>query len=310
MAFWKKQASVDGWISVVFNTDRIGVADIARHSGERPVVRACESFAREGSELDALKRLKGAKRLERRCTSLLGHGQYQLLQVDAPDNATTLPREELRESLRWRVKEMVDFPVDQAGIDVLDIPVPGGRTPQLFVVLAGREAQQARVRLFQDAKAPLAAIDIPELAQRNLAALFEEANRGLALVSFDTCDKAGGLLTVSYQGELIMTRHLDVSGPELASANAEGLHERVLLDIQRSLDNFDRNYSSITLNRLLIGPLPGGDAFASYLGTNLSLPVSRANLGEVLDLSAVPRLAELQVQAESWFALGAALREA
>ncbi len=307
MAFWQKQAEADGWTSIVFGVDRIAIADVAYRRDERPLVRACDSFAREGSELDALKRLKNAKRLARnRCTTLLWHGQYQLLQVDAPDGAKDMPREELREVLRWRVKEMVDFPVDRASIDILDIPAPGSRTPQLWVVVASHDILQPRVHLFQDAKTPLAAIDVPELAQRNLAALFEDPNRGLALVSFDN---KGGVLTISFQGELFMTRHIDVSGPELVGPQAETLHERVLLDIQRSLDNFDRNYSSVPLTRLLVGPLPGGEAFVEYLRTNLSLPVASANLADVLDIEATPRLAETAAQAESWLALGAALRE-
>lgn len=307
MTFWRRQASEDGWTSVVFGTDRIAVAEIERRRDARPRVRACDSFAREGSDLDALKRLKGAHRLSRtRCTTLLWHGQYKLLQIDAPDNTSSLPREELREALRWRVKEMVDFSVEHAGIDVLEIPAPGGRTPQMWIVAASHDVLVPRVHLFQDAKTPLAAIDIPELAQRNLAALFEEPNRGLALVAFD--DK-GGRLTVSFQGELFMVRHIDVGAPELADAKAAALHERVLLDIQRTLDNFDRNYSAIPLTQLLIGPLPGGEAFVEYLRANLSLPVKSADLSEVLDIEATPRLAETAAQAESWLALGAALRE-
>lgn len=307
MAFFKKQAAGDGWTSVIFGTDRIVVADVLRRTDARPQVRACDSFAREGGELDALKRLKNAKHLARnRHTTLLWHGQYQLLQVDAPDNAKDLPHEELREAMRWRVKEMVDFPIETAGIDVIVLPPVGSHSPQLWVVVANREALQSRVHLFQDSKISLEAIDIPELAQRNIAALFEEPNRGLAVVAFDS---KGGRLTITYQGELYTVRYLDVSGADLAGAHAEAQFERVLLDIQRTLDNFDRNYSAIPLSRLLVGPLPGGERFVDYLAANLSLPVSSANLAEVFDFDAVPGLVDVASQYENWRALGAALRE-
>jgi MSHA biogenesis protein MshI len=307
MAFWKKQAAGDGWTSVIFGTDRIVVADVLRRTDARPQVRACDSFAREGGELDALKRLNSAKRLAgNRCTTLLWHGQYQFLQVEAPDNAKDTPHEELCEAMRWRIKEMVDFPIETAGIDVMVLPSVGAHTQQLWVVVANREALQSRVHLFQDAKISLAAIDIPELAQRNLAALFEEPNRGLAVVAFDG---KGGRLTISYLGELYTVRYLDVSGAELASAQAEAQYERVLLDIQRTLDNFDRNYSAISLSRLLVGPLPGGERFVAYLAENLSLPVASANLADVLDFEAVPALTEVSAQYENFRALGAALRD-
>lgn len=307
MAFWQKRQAGDGWTSVIFGPDRIAVADVVRRTDARPQVRACDSFAREGGELDALKRLKNARRIARnRCITLLWHGQYQLLQIDAPDDAASLPREELRETLRWRIKDMIDFPVETSGIDILDIPAQGARNPQLWVVVAGRDALQSRIQLFQEAKAPLTAIDIPELAQRNLSALFEEPNRGLALVAFDA---RGGRLTVTYRGELYMTRHIDVGAAELVGERADTLHERVLLDIQRSLDNFDRSYSAIPLNRLLVGPLPDGEGFLRYLGENLLLPVAAADLSAVFDMTAVPGLADVRMQADHWLALGAALRE-
>ena len=310
MAFGENRASEasDGaWTSVILGTERVTVAEIVRQADGKPSVRSCEEFAREGSELEILKRLKNAKRLARqRCTTLLDEGQYQLLQVDLPANAADLPRDELRESLRWRVKEMVDFPVERAGIDLLDIPASGNRNPQLWVVVANHAVLQPRIWQFQDAKVALAAIDIPELAQRNLASLFEEPNRGLAFLAFD---RHGGRLSVTYRGELFMTRHIDVGASELAGPEASALHERVLLDIQRSLDNFDRNYSAISLTRLLVGPLPNGEAFIGYLRDNLSLQVASANLAEVMDFAQVPQLASPAAQSEAWLALGAALRE-
>lgn len=307
MAFGENKASGDAWTAVVFGADRVTIAEVARQSEGRPRLRSCESFAREGGASDILKRLKNAGRLARnRRTTLLDEGQYQLLQVDLPANAADLPRAELRESLRWRIKEMVDFAVERAGIDLLDIPAAGNRTPQLWVAVASHDVLQPCIRQFQDAKVGLAAIDIPELALRNLAGLFEEANRGLALLS---CNRHGGRLTVTYRGELYMTRHIEVGCAELTGADAGTLYERVLLDIQRSLDNFDRNYSAISLSRLLVGPLPAGEAFIDYLRANLSLPVASANLAEVMDLAQAPELASPAAQAEAWLALGAALRD-
>lgn len=301
-----RQSAGDNWKSVIFSPGRIDIASVLRRTDERPMVSEWETFAFAGTELDALKRLRG--HLRGRCTTLLGHGQYQILQVDAPQ----VPAAERAQAVRWRVKEMVDFPIDQAGIDVLDIPVAqgsGSRAPQLFAVVAAHAALVPRIHLFQDAKLDLKVIDIPELAQRNIAALFEEENRGLALLSFDN---DGGRLTFTYQGELYATRHIDVSLKELATASGDapgGVFERVLLDVQRSLDNFDRNFSFITLTRLLVAPIPGAAAFVAYLKDNLYQPVELLDLAKVLDISAIPALADAGHQAEALLVIGAALRE-
>lgn len=289
--------------------DSITVAEIQRRHGQRSRLSRWESFACEDQDtLSAMKRLRAARRIGGgACTMLLRHGEYQLLQVDAP----TVPKDERRDALRWRIKEMVDFPIERAGVDVLDVPMPqavGGRSAQVFVVAASHDVLQSSIRLFQDAKLPLRAIDIPELAQRNVAALLEQEGRGLALLAFDD---AGGRLTFSRGGELYATRHIDVTRDALVSSrpDAGGVHERVLLDVQRSLDNFDRNFNAISLSGLVVAPLPDEGRFVSYLKTNLYQSVDMMDLSAVLDLEAVPSLADPLAQSDALLAIGAALRD-
>lgn len=302
---WPRRRQLsDHWTSVIFSPGLVDIAEVQRPVEARPAVSGWHSYAIEGTELAALKRLRS--RLDGRCTTLLRHNEYQVVQVEAPQVAA----EERREALRWRVKEMVEFPVDNAGIDVLDIPFKqGGRAAQVFVVVAKHAALVPRIHLFQDAKVPLAAIDIPELAQRNVAALFEEENRGLALLVFDA---DGGRLTFTYQGSLYATRHIDATSKDIAAPGGDAsgaIFERVLLDVQRSLDNFDRNFSFITLARLLVAPIPGAAAFVDYLKSNLYQPVALLDLAAGLDLTAVPALADPAQQAHALLAIGAALRD-
>lgn len=304
---WRRNTGGDGLTSVVFGPDRVTIASVNRRSGERPQVRVCESFAREGSELDALKRLRGRYLGRAICTTLLNHGQYQLLQLEAP----SVPPEEVANALRWRVKDMVDFPVTQAGVDALPIPTEPapGRPPQVHAVVASHGVLTPIVRMFQAAKVHLDVIDIPELAQRNLATLFETERRALAFLAFD---EGGGRLTFNYGGELCVSRHIEATSTALARSSDDpgGLFERVLLDVQRSLDNFDRNYSAVTLSRLLVAPVPGAEGFAGYLKSNLYQTVEPLDLSAGLDLDAVPKLADPAQQAPMLLAIGAALREA
>jgi MSHA biogenesis protein MshI len=284
---------------------RIVVAQVQRRTDQKPRVAAFDAYAREGGDLEALKRLRGANRLLKGpCTTLLGHGQYQLLQVEKP----SVPKEEVRDAIRWRIKEMVDFPVEQASVDAIEIPAGGsGRPPQAYAVAASHGALAPLIGLFHQARVDLRVIDIPELAQRNVAALFEDENRGLALLAFD---EEGGRLTFTFQGELFSTRHIDVTLQQLAQADDSlgGLFERVLLDVQRSLDNFDRNYSFISVSRLLVAPLPTAE-FVDYLKANLYQQVDVMDLAQVLDLDAVPLLADPSRQSEALLAIGAALRQ-
>ncbi len=302
--FRAKAAAGDGWTSVRFSPGRVDIAEVSPSvAGARPAVLGWDSFAVDRLDALALKRLRG--KIRGRCTLLLNHGQYQILQTEAP----AVPREEMADALRWRVKDMVDFPVEQAGIDVLPIPADGapGRAAQIYVVAASHAVLMPTVRLFQDAGIGLDAIDIPELAQRNVAALFESERRGLAMLAFD---EQGGRLTFTYGGELYVTRHIEATATELARAAdaTGGLYERTLLDVQRSMDNFDRNYNAITLSKLLVAPVPGAAGFIDYLKANLYQPVEALDLTAGLDMSKVPAVAAPARQAQALLAIGAALR--
>jgi MSHA biogenesis protein MshI len=292
------------WTSVVFSGRTVQLARVRRRLDERPELLGWETYPREGGDLEVVKRLRAGKRLgSGRTTLLLPHGQYQLLQVEAPAVAA----DDLRNAVRWKVKDMVDFPVEDAGIECLP-PVAGARAGQIYTVVASRSVLQSWVHLFQNAKVPLHAIDATDLAQRNVSAMFEDKNRGLALLAFDD---SGGRLSFTYQGELYFSRHIDVVPAEMANAGDEpgALYERVLLDVQRTLDNVDRSYSSITIARLLVSPPPGAAKFVDYLRENLYQPVEMLDFAKQIDIAKVTALAKPAAQGQALLAIGAALRE-
>jgi len=299
----------DGWMSVAIAPDRFDLAHIRRRQGRRPEVLVLHSQPRAADDLAALRALRKGLGLGRyRCTHLLFDGEYQMLQVEPPE----VPAAEVKEALRWRIKDLLNYPVEAASVDMLAIPGnsgAAGRAKQVFAVAASNELLAPRIALFDEARVPLAAIDIPELAQRNVSALFEEANRGLALLAFDA---AGALLTFTFRGELIAARRIEVSLPHLQQADAarrEQLFERVALEAQRSLDNFDRQHGHISVTRLLVSPLPELPEFFEYLRKDIPLPVEELDLTQVLDFPALPELLLPARQSQCLKALGAALRD-
>lgn len=298
-----------GWMAVVRCGDRIDLAHVIRATGQRPEICLLDSFRMEGSEADALERLRAARNLKAfHCTTLLTQADYRLLQIDAP----AVPTEEREQAVRWRLKDLVDFPVENAAIGVLDIPLKdgsGGRQPTAFAVIAPAQAVGERMRLFDNAKVPLGAIDVPELAQRNVAVLFEEPNRGLAFLGLVDGE---GLLTITYGGELYLVRRIDVSAKVLAEADSERrqmLVERLVLELQRTLDNFDRQFNFISVARLVVASEQQVDGLLAALSENLYVPVLAMDLATVVDFPAVPELRSPERQAQCLPAIGAALRE-
>ena len=297
-----------GWLAVLPQRDRISLAHVVRGLGVRPEIVMLDSFAVESDEQHALQRLRTARQLKSyACTTLMAAGEYNITQLDAP----AVPPAERKEALRWGLKGVVDYPLESACVDVLDIPMDGagaGRTASVFAVSAGEQAVRTRVKLFEDAKIALAAIDIPELAQRNVAALFEDENRGLAFLRLDD---AGGQLTLTFHGELIALRRVEVSVSQLTEGDAERraqVMERLVLELQRSLDNFDRQYSFIPVSKLIVAASPAVEGIVAALSENLYIPVLEMDLARVMDFPAVPELRDPHCQAKNLLLIGAALR--
>jgi MSHA biogenesis protein MshI len=201
--------------------------------------------------------------------------------VDAPN----VPREELKAAIRWRIKDLLDYHIDDATMDVLDIPVDAdaaAKSHYMYAVAAKSEIVQAQVTRFQRAKIALTVIDIPETAQRNIAELYETADRGIGMLSFD---RAGGLFTLSFEGELYLARRLDLSWSQLAGAQEsqrQAYFERIGVELQRALDHFERQYQNITLSELVLGPMPEDIGLLAFLSSQLYLPLRQIDLADAL----------------------------
>lgn len=294
-----------GWLCLNFRQDRVDLSHVLVEGKPRPEVLLCESFRKEGSDADTLKRLRRDLGLDRyRCMTLLQPRDYQLLPVDAPN----VPAAEAKTAVRWAIKDLIDFPVENAMVDAVHVPEgeASGRAAQMLTVVARNDLIAATVQPFNDADVELSIIDIPELAQRNLASCLEEEGRGLALLCIDN---GGALLTFTSGGELYQSRNIDVSLRDFESENnTDELFDRLALELQRSLDHFDRQYRNVAVQRLVVSPVPHGDRLAEYLNSNLTLPAVMLDLAQIMDFPGVPELRDPLRQSQCLQLIGAAMR--
>lgn len=295
-------------VALSVRQDRIDIAKVSRNGGAPPLVEICDSVQRKNSSLETLHAVRKDFRLDQsRCGTLLGASQYQLQLLDAP----SVPEAELKSAVRWGLKDMLDYPVETATVDVVMVPAGPNSTARgksVYAVSAKNSEIESVMKTFLEAKLPLQVIDVPELAQRNIAALFETEGRGLALLAFDD---EGGLLTFTAGGELYLSRRIEVGSLMLEQADAdrrEQMFERITLELQRSLDHFDRQFSHVPLARVMLGPLPENIGLQAYLAKNLYVPVESVNLSSVLDFGERTEMRDPGYQQRYIAVLGAALR--
>jgi MSHA biogenesis protein MshI len=297
-----------GWLCINLMPDRVDLSHVVVSGRAKPEVLLCDSYRKEGDTVATLKRLRRELHLHRyRCTTLLKAGDYQMVQVETPN----VPAGEIKTAMRWRIKDLIDYPVESATIDALTIPAGEGaanRTPQAFAIAARNTVVAALVEPFNSANIPLEVIDIPELAQRNLAHCLEERGRGFALLAFD---ETGGLLTFTCDGELLQHRRMEVTPGDFVNADEEQRHQlfdRIVLELQRSLDNFDRQFHHVAVARVMVTPIPGADDLQAYMSANLDLPVAMLDLAQAMEFPNIPELREPGRQGQCLQLIGAAMR--
>lgn len=248
-----------------------------------------------GSPADFARRLRGLGLPAREVSAVLPLRDGQLLQVDAP----AVKPEEMKAAARWRIKNLVDDRLDDMTIDVMmvgDDRKPAHR--QIFVAAASNTTLREVGELTRGAGLELSVVELMETSQRNLQTaivsaegLAERATAALMLHG-EQC-----LLTICACGELFYTRRLDWDGATLASdpgapamaaaaqtldtvdfidygADLDAGHApRLVIELQRSFDVWERSWPDLPLAGLWLQVGDGSPALAAALGEALGMRV-------------------------------------
>jgi len=309
---FKRPREAQEWVAIVPDGGDLPQRHLAcvmpgRGPEDRPAVCWLETAAWSDptAALRSLRRRRGLA--SHPVVALLDRSQYQLTLIESPE----VPRDEWRQAMRWQLQDRLDFAADQAALDLLEIPADPqpGRRAEILAVAAAREAVLPLLESASRAGITVTAVDVLETALRNLSALLETEGRAQALLQVGEHQSS---LVITAQGELLLSHQMNLVLADLQQDDPQQRQqafERASLDLQRTLDSFDRSHSQLPLTRLLITPARGLEAFLAHVRELLYVPVQAFDLGDVLDLSAVPELAADPHRLSAYLpAIGAALR--
>ena len=284
----------------------IAVAQIVRDDSRTPVLKACQFVATdEAGRAEALGKLIDDLGLTgSQCVNVLQPDTHSLLLIEAPD----VQPAELKAAVRWRIKDLINFHIDDAVIDVFEVPDQGapGRARLMYAVAARAAQIGEQVELVNDSELNLDVVDIPELALRNISALLDEDIRGMAMLYFTD---EGGVITLTHQGALYLSRNLDVGMRDLAVAD-EAMRmaalDKVVLEVQRSLDYYESHFGQGGISQLVIAPLSSEvTGMIPHFSANLGVAVSMLDLNNILECE---QALDASLQSRCFTAIGAALR--
>lgn len=304
---WFNKRKKQGWVGISFTDMHISAVALKHRRDSKPELtfaRVEQLSQQNDVGLKQLVKQLGLKSVS--CNLVLGADNYQILQVDRPN----VPTEEIKSALRWKVRDLLDYSVDDAEVDGVHIPSDSAnpnRLPFMYALCARRSQLANLCTRFVHAGFQIKSVDAHVMAQRNIARLLETEDRALAMISFMP---RGCLLTFTAKGELYHTRLIDldrdfiIDQGAIFSANLEKLE----LELQRSLDGFDRQFPMLTVKRLVVAPSNNRDALVEYLSKQLYLPVEPFNLEDIVSLPANIDISGSEKQSLLLPALGAALR--
>jgi len=295
-----------GWVAVGIAQGGVSLAQVDHPGGNPRVVQCVHVPMTKVTAAEIGRVLREHQVTRQRVTTLLSASEYQMMPIPAPN----VPADELKSAIRWQVKDSLHFDIEAVTLDAIRIPTQRNREggeQSYYAVAAPNEAILRRTTLLEDAGARLQAIDIPEMAQRNLANLYPQQDEALMLLM---ADNRGSTLTFTFGGELYLTRRFDISAFNLDEGNPmERLHywESLGRQLQLSVDYFERQ-SDIKVGRLVMATRSELHE-QSLLESALSIPVQRLRLSEVMDVSGAPRLADPEYAQGMLPLIGAALRQ-
>lgn len=232
------------------------------------------------------------------CIWMLHPNYYHLTLINTPN----VPQTEYKQAVRWQVKDIINYPLEDAAVDVFYPNENEISLKKIYVVTAQNSFLQNIVNIIQDCDLAPVAIDIREFAIRNLisglAATQDDTIGMLSLVD-DSC-----LLVSVKSGQIQFVRRIPVGLKSLINNNYSDL----ITELQRSFSYCQLELKQEIPSALFIPPLKldiDHNNIAQNISNNLNKKTSVINLQTIVTCKTSM---DQQLESQCWAAIGGLLR--
>jgi MSHA biogenesis protein MshI len=239
-----------------------------------------------------------------KCVWILQPEEYLLFTMEE----LPVSAEEFQGAIRWKIKKLLPYSVDDAVVDYFTIPAQLITDPKknMTVVVSQASHLNPIADKINNAGLNLWSIDISELGLRNISNLYETDESSSALVYLR---EKNSLLSINRLNEFYMSRRLDLDIKAFNNATDETLGnylDQLALQLQRSFDYYHSQWRRPTPDKLLIASAqPLSLKIQEQLAERLTIKVIEVNLNEKL---LCKNQLTLEQQSNSLAIIGGALR--
>jgi MSHA biogenesis protein MshI len=198
------------------------------------------------------------------CHLVLDIDDYQRVNIETP----AVPVNEIALAIRWKINELIYFPIDEAVIDYYPVPAFSEGQATLEVIACPQSIVKPLVEQCIQAGLCLKVIDIQETALRNLAVLLPNNPLGIAVLYLQ---KSFGIILIQKNGVIYVARKIAIGYEKLnlddqpissdyydvaleIDSQAAMVQDNLALEIQRSLDYVESYYDMSTITELAVIP--------------------------------------------------------
>ena len=285
-SFFSKKTPSLGVVALSFSADGVAIALSHYTDEQKPSLTHCE-FITTSKKHAVLEELTAKFKLEQfDCHLVLATEDYRLISLEAPQVAD----DEMIEAARWKISEIVDFPVDDALIDYYDMPTStrANSVKMIEVVATPRAVVQPLVDLCLNCQLNLKTISTQEIALKNLASLLPENERGIAVLHLQAVT---GHIVIQQQNTIYLNRKIASGYKRLGLDNINLTEEQIgleqsglALEIQRSIDHVESTFNLLTSSELAVLPLPENtQGLLNFLNNNYGITARVMDLSTIIE---------------------------
>ena len=186
--------------------------------------------------------------LNQKCNVILSPLDYQLLLIEAPN----VPEDELKEAVKWRVKDLVSTPQESTFIEVFKLPKGTKKTTRdmIYVVVSDIRRLKEIVDAFSSVSLEVNSINIQEMAIRDLLIALPQKSNEKESTALVRVTKGIGYIFIFSDSNLFLSRQFKLSynGGLLEELPIQAIQ----LEIQRSLDYYERQMAQMAPEKIFI----------------------------------------------------------
>lgn len=204
------------------------------------------------------------------CSVVLHPAYYQLLLTETP----AVNADEMASAVRWKIKELLDFPLDEAAIEHFELPVDAfrGRKKMLYAAALRKSTLKELLQPVEEAGLAVDCIEVAELALHNLTASMPVERGGIAILQLL---EGVGFINLVEDGAIYLCRRLDFGLDRFDPlGDNSAFFDSLMLEIQRSLDYYESQLGKGIVTQLYYAPgvimtEPIGEFLSQSLAVNV-----------------------------------------